>query len=124
MSSNGSKNVCPTGWHVPTDVEWTTLTNYLGGTGLAGGKMKEAGLAYWISPNEEATNESGFAGLLGGNRNTDGLFLYIGNFGDWWSSTENNASGAYYRFLYHINDNVYRNFNNKGFRFSVRCLRD
>lgn len=124
MSSNGSKNVCPTGWHVPTDVEWTTLTNYLRGQNVAGGKMKEAGLAHWISPNEEATNESGFAGLPGGSRNTDGLFLYIGNFGYWWSSTENNALDAWFRFLYHINDNVYRNVNNKGFGFSVRCLRD
>jgi uncharacterized protein (TIGR02145 family) len=68
MLLNGSKNVCPTGWHVPTDVEWTTLTNYLGGTGLAGGKMKEAGLAHWTSPNSGATNESGFAGLPSGYR--------------------------------------------------------
>jgi uncharacterized protein (TIGR02145 family) len=75
--SNGNKNVCPTGWHVPTDVEWTTLTTYLG----AGGKMKEAGLAHWTTPNTGATNESGFAGLPGGYRGTNGTFNDIGGDG-------------------------------------------
>jgi uncharacterized protein (TIGR02145 family) len=84
--------------------------------------MKESGLAHWISPNEEATNESGFAGLPGGSRNTDGLFLYIGNFGYWWSSTEDTF--AWNRLLNYYNGNVNRFSFNKGFGFSVRCLRD
>ena len=57
------RHVCPTGWHEPTDAEWTTLTDYLGGEEVAGGKMKSAGTQYWIGPNTDATNESGFSGL-------------------------------------------------------------
>ena len=57
--SNGWKNVCPTGWHVPTDAEWTTLTTYLGGESIAGGKLKETGTSHWLSPNTVATNETG-----------------------------------------------------------------
>jgi uncharacterized protein (TIGR02145 family) len=93
-ASNGNKNVCPTGWHVPTDGEWTTLTNALGGTGVAGGKMKEAGLAHWVTPNTGATNESGFAGLPGGYRKGDGTFVNVGSYGYWWSSTEDYTTDA------------------------------
>ncbi|MFT5884938.1 MAG: hypothetical protein ACI9IP_001398 [Arcticibacterium sp.] len=123
-SSNGSKNVCPTGWHLPTDGEWTTLESYLGGAVAAGGKMKEAGLAHWTTPNEGATNESGFAGLPGGIRFTNGAFFFIGDFGDWWSSTSNNTTNAWYRYLDYNSDDVSRSDSNKGFGFSVRCLRD
>jgi uncharacterized protein (TIGR02145 family) len=123
--SNEGKNVCPTGWHVPTDAEWTTLTTYLGGESVAGGKMKEAVLGHWNSPNEEATNESGFAGLPGGSRNTGGLFRNVGDFGYWWSSTEFFTSNAWHRELFHGVGGVYRsNHYHKGFGFSVRCLRD
>lgn len=123
-SSNGNKNVCPTGWHVPTDSEWTTLSTFLGGTLVAGGKMKEAGLAHWISPNTSATNESGFAGLPGGYRYFDGAFNDIGLFGFWWSSTEFNSSLVWYRLLYYSDDDVSRFSSNKGSGLFVRCLRD
>jgi uncharacterized protein (TIGR02145 family) len=124
-TTNGNKNVCPTGWHVPTDGEWTTLTTYLGGEGVAGSKIKEAGLAHWITPNTGATNESGFAGLPGGYRNYKGTFYSIGSYGYWRSSTEYNASNAWYRILNFNNGNVYRDSNgNKGGGLSVRCLRD
>ncbi len=69
VADTNSLNVCPVGWDVPTDTEWATLTTYLGGVSVAGGKMKESGLAHWNSPNTGATNESGFAGLPGGFRN-------------------------------------------------------
>jgi uncharacterized protein (TIGR02145 family) len=65
---NDNRNVCPTGWHVPNDSEWTILVNYLGGDTIAGGKMKEAGTAHWYSPNTGATNSSGFTALAGGQR--------------------------------------------------------
>jgi uncharacterized protein (TIGR02145 family) len=120
--SNEGKNVCPTGWHVPTDAEWTTLTTYLGGESVAGGKMKEAGLARWTSPNEEATNESGFAGLPSGYRGPSGIFSNVGNNGSWWSSTEDTF--AWNRLLNYYDGNVNRFSFNKGFGFSVRCLRD
>jgi uncharacterized protein (TIGR02145 family) len=122
--SNGNKNVCPTGWHVPTDGEWTTLTTYLGGETVAGGKMKEAGLAHWVSPNTGATNESGFAGLPGGGRSFNGSFYYIGSFGYWWSSSEDGASSAWLRGLYYGDGSVGRFSGYKGSGFSVRCLRD
>jgi uncharacterized protein (TIGR02145 family) len=118
-------HVCPTGWHVPTDDEWTTLTDYLGGAAAAaGGKMKTTGLQYWISPNTDATNESGFSGLPGGYRSSSGDFYNVGNGGYWWSSSEYDASRAWYRFLTYNYDNAYKDRNDKGVGFSVRCLRD
>ena len=123
-ASNGNKNVCPTGWHVPTDDEWKTLTDYLGGLAVAGGKMKEAGLAHWKSPNIGATNESGFTGLPGGSRDGNGTFDYVGTLGFWWSSTEYNWYSAWNRDLGNYDDNVYRVSDYKGSGFSVRCLRD
>jgi uncharacterized protein (TIGR02145 family) len=124
-STNGNKNVCPTGWHVPTDGEWTTLRDALGGTGVAGGKMKEAGLAHWSSPNTGATNESGFAGLPGGYRlNFGGAFYNIGIDGRWWSSTEDGPTGARGRLLFNDDGGVYRYVGHEGSGFSVRCLRD
>ncbi|MBA7544886.1 hypothetical protein ES705_37247 [subsurface metagenome] len=80
-------NLCPTGWHVPTDAEWTTLTDYLGGASVAGGKLKETGTAHWSYPNTGATNESGFTALPGGGRSLNGTFGYVGSSGGWWSST-------------------------------------
>jgi uncharacterized protein (TIGR02145 family) len=123
-TSNGNKNVCPTGWHVPTDAEWTVLTDYLGGESVAGGKMKEVGTTNWNSPNTSATNTSLFTGLPGGNRNVIGIYSTIGNSGDWWSSPESNANGAWNRDLNYDNGNAFRyNFNKKN-GLSVRCLRD
>ena len=98
-----AKTVCPTGWHVPTDAEWTTLTTYLDGDG---GKLKEIGTTHWISPNEEATNETGFTALPGGARDYDGTFFYIGNNGGWWSATENYTSNAWSRYMYYSYSNV------------------
>jgi uncharacterized protein (TIGR02145 family) len=124
VASTNSLNVCPVGWHVPTDTEWTTLTTYLGGEGFAGGKMKETGTFYWLSPNGGATNESGFAGLPGGNRYDGGPFTNIGYYGFWWSSTEDNTADAWNRSLGKFNGSVGRDDGSKGFGFSVRCLRD
>jgi uncharacterized protein (TIGR02145 family) len=134
---NDSRGLCPTGWHVPSDAEWSTFINYLdpnaaGGDvfpNIAGGKMKSTGTiengdGLWYSPNEQATNESGFTGLPGGYRNSNGAVNGIGNFGYWWSSTETNSNDAWYRRLYYSNSNVYRTFTNKHFGFSVRCVRD
>jgi uncharacterized protein (TIGR02145 family) len=123
-STNGNKNVCPVGWHVPTDGEWITLTTFLGGMAVAGGKMKEAGLAHWKTPNTGATNESGFAGLPGGGRHYYGTFYSIGSFGSWWSSTEDETTYAWGRTLGSNSGYVYRDYNFKGSGFSVRCLRD
>jgi uncharacterized protein (TIGR02145 family) len=84
-----AKNVCPVGWHLPSNAEWTILTDYLGGEDAAGGILKEAGTARWLSPNIGATNETGFTALPGGERfGDDRTFDDVGGYGNWWSSTE------------------------------------
>lgn len=123
-ASNGGKNVCPTGWHVPTDTEWTTLTTFLGGENVAGGKMKETSTARWQSPNIGATNESGFTAIPGGGRYYDGTFSSIGSIGCWWSSTELLATTARGRYLYYDYILIYRGSGSKLDGFSVRCVKD
>jgi uncharacterized protein (TIGR02145 family) len=123
-TTNGNKNVCPTGWHVPTDAEWTILTEYLGGESVAGGKMKEIGTTSWISPNTDATNTSLFTGLPGGSRFSFGFYFNVGLHGYWWSSTENSANNAWYRGLFSLGGDAYRDNDGKSAGFSVRCLRD
>jgi uncharacterized protein (TIGR02145 family) len=79
--------LCPSGWHVPAETEWSDLINYLGGQDIAGGKMKEIGLAHWKDVNVGATNESGFTALPGGLRSNFGSFGTLGLNGHWWSAT-------------------------------------
>ena len=122
--SNGNKNVCPTGWHVPTDAEWTVLTDYLGGESVAGGKMKEVGTTSWNSPNTDATNTSLFSALPGGLRGNDGSCYGIGSSGNWWSSSEYNTYIAGYRYLNGSNGDVNSYGYVKEVGLSVRCLRD
>jgi uncharacterized protein (TIGR02145 family) len=121
---NDSRNVCPTGWHVPSDAEWTVLSDYLGGELVAGGKMKSTGTQYWYSPNAAATNESGFSGLPGGSLSNDVTFDYFGSNGYWWSSTEVGTFLAWSRNLNYDFGSVNRYSNFKTDGFSVRCLRD
>jgi uncharacterized protein (TIGR02145 family) len=87
--------LCPQGWHVPSDNDWTILENFLGYEGV-GGQLKEVGTAHWASPNQGATNGTGFTALPGGSRTTDGLFDGIGLYNNWWTSTDGEGS-AYYR---------------------------
>jgi uncharacterized protein (TIGR02145 family) len=121
---NDPRNVCPVGWHVPTDGEYTLLTDYLGGASVAGGKMKSTGTQYWQIPNQDATNESGFSGLPGGLRLSDGTFYNVGYGGDWWSSTVLSTSSAWDRYLDYSYGFVDRSSPSKQHGFSVRCLRD
>jgi uncharacterized protein (TIGR02145 family) len=79
--------LAPTGWHVPTDAEWTTLTNYLGGLDVAGGKLKETGTSHWQSPNTGATNETGFTAIPAGRRDPGTNFQVCGWIAAFWSST-------------------------------------
>ena len=122
--SNGNKNVCLTGWHVPTDGEWTVLTDYLGVESIAGGKMKEVGTISWNSPNTDATNTSLFSALPGGFRPYNGFYYNIGSNGYCWSSTEDNTSNAWLRVLRYNDGIAIRVFNHKRNGLSVRCLRD
>ena len=116
------KKIAPIGYHIPSEAEWTTLTDYLGGAGVAGGKMKATTL--WNSPNTDATNTSGFTGLPGGSRGSNVTFNGIGSFGNWWSSSEFNTAVAWGRSLDYNYGTAYRGSLNKAYGFSVRCLRD
>jgi uncharacterized protein (TIGR02145 family) len=121
---NDTRGLAPNSYHIPTDAEWTLLTDYLGGVSIAGGKMKETATSHWLSPNTNATNSSGFTGLPGGYRSSNGSFSNVGAYGYWWSSSELSTFNAWYRSLSNNNGNVYRNEANKRNGFSVRCIKD
>jgi uncharacterized protein (TIGR02145 family) len=124
-TTNGNKNVCPTGWHVPTDAEWTVLTDYLGGVSVAGGKMKEVGTKNWQSPNKYASDSLLFSALPGGSRSYFyGGFYDIGYYGYWWSSSEYNKDDSWFLSVDTYYSNINRNSYNKVNGFSVRCLKD
>ncbi len=103
--------VCPAGWHLPSDAEWTTLTNYVSGSGEAGTKLKAT--TGW-NGNSNGTDEYGFSALPGGS----------GNGGSWWSATEYNSGYAWYRSMYYDDSGVGRLSSTKSYLFSVRCLKD
>ncbi len=117
-----TRRLCPAKWHIPSDEEWTTLTTFLGGQDIAGGKLKETGTSHWISPNTGATNETGFTSLPGGYRPSD--FQKAGEAGYWWTATEASASKAYYRMMENSGTIVSRLDAAKTYGYSVRCLRD
>jgi uncharacterized protein (TIGR02145 family) len=119
---NDPRGLAPQGWHVPTDGEWTILTNYLGGESVAGGKMKST--TGWISPNTGATNSSGFTGLPGGGRSFNSNFFNFGHTCFWWSSSAFDSSIAWYRYLYFINSSVTKGSVYQTFGLSVRVIRD
>jgi uncharacterized protein (TIGR02145 family) len=117
--------IAATGWSVPTDAEWTDLTTLLGGESVAGGKLKStrtAPLAHprWASPNTGATDEVNFSALPAGYRSANGTFIYLGDYGFWWSFTEYNTSNVWNIFITSI---VTRSYNNKKAGFSIRLVR-
>jgi uncharacterized protein (TIGR02145 family) len=120
-----TSKLCPAGWHVPRDDEWTALTDYLGGEDVAGGKLKEAGTTHWMVPDTGATNEYGFTALPGGFRGTfDGRFDDKGARGEWWSSTGISSTDAYVRSMSLASNKVERSNYFKKRGISVRCLKD
>lgn len=130
-------NLCPLGWDVPTDAEWTVLLNHLanngygyGGSGDQIGKSMAAtfrwnssGASGSVGNDLGSNNSSRFTGLPGGMRSSS-YFNRIGNFGYWWSSTGNNTTSVWFRSMYNMNGSVSGGFNSKGSGFYVRCLRD
>ena len=120
-----SRNIAPPGWHVSTDEEWDTLVEYLGGSSVAGGKLKEAGTSHWNSPNTEATNESGFTALPGGYRlSGNGNFDTMGYYAYYWSATEYNSIYAWSRILNYDDSAISRINYHKQDGYSVRLVRD
>jgi uncharacterized protein (TIGR02145 family) len=124
ITSEGAQGICPDGWHIPTDAEWTMLTDYLGGESVAGGKMKEAGLTHWASPNTGATNESGFTALPGGLRYYDGWFGNLTYDAFFRSSSQGGVSIAWGRTLTFNYEGVYRGDGYKADGVSARCVQD
>ena len=120
---NDPRGLSPLGWHVPSDAEWTTLTDYLGGLYESGNKMKEIGTSYW-SRSSGATNSSGFTGLPGGYNNIDGLSYSIGDYGHWWSSTDDMSIYSWGLSLNSDAADAGRNYAFKSYGFSVRLIKD
>jgi uncharacterized protein (TIGR02145 family) len=119
---NDPKGLCPSGWHVPTDAEWTTLSTCLGGESIAGEKMKVPGTTLW-TVNYDANNCTDFSGLPGGFRRNDGLFYFKGENAYFWSSTsaKNRALSGYSKELRASNDaNSYQ----QQVGLSVRCIKN
>ena len=120
-----TEKLCPTGWHVPTDSEWTVLTDYLAADGHSGAEGNALKSTSGWNSGGNGTDDYGWNGLPGGYRyDDDGYFYLIGNNGYWWSSSQLNTYSAWYRNLYFNDDYVYRNDYLKDYGFSVRCLRD
>ena len=121
-------NICPQGWHVPTDAEWTILTDHLGGTNVAASKMKAVSPLWSTESSEpiaDATNESGFSGLPGGLRSApEGWFLLLGERGGWWSASPSSAQYAWTRSLYHDYENVLVGHADRRTGYCLRCVRD
>jgi len=118
------QGVCPDGWHLPSNKEWDTLFDFLGGENIAGGKMKEAGFEHWASPNLGATNESGFTALPVGMNN--GIaWGFIGNLAYYWSATEYSVTNSYIITLCAEKEQICAPFASyMNFGISVRCVKD
>ena len=122
---NDANGLCPTGWHVPDENEWTTLADALGGEVVAGGKMKETGLDHWLTPNAGATNESDFTGRGGGFRSDlTGYFANKKSTGYWWTSTSVNTTKATQQVLNYSNAYLGSSATDKNLGYSIRCVRD
>ena len=118
---NDPRGLAPKGWHIPSDAEWTALTDYLGGQNVAGLSMKSA---RGRLENGNGNDHSGIAGLPGGGRGGNGSFYFIGKYGYWWSSSGSSADNAWGRAVGYGAGSVGRDGSNEEDGFSVRCLRD
>ena len=121
---NDLRGLAPEGWHIPSDEEWTILSEYLGGNEVAGGKMKESGLVHWYYPNQGATNESGFTALPGGFIGSYGAASNITFAGYWASSTELNTKEIWCRTIDANSPVFHKNTSTKVLSQSIRCIKD
>jgi len=118
------RNVCPADWHVPTDLEWTDFSDYLGGNGVAGGKMKVQDTLFWKAPNLGATNESFFSALPGGCRYDGGNFANIYSYANWWTGSQLDNQFSWFRSTYFDSDNLIKNYATKNTGYSIRCIKN
>jgi uncharacterized protein (TIGR02145 family) len=120
-----NRNVCPAGWHVPSNAEWSTLANYLGGTGLsstAGAKLKSTGLTYWNHTN--GTNTTGFSAVGAGNRDQAGTYGFFKVYGELWSATSYDALETKTFYLYSEFPFPDLYWRPKSSGLAIRCLKD
>ncbi len=120
----GDPSLCPAGWHVPSEKEWTELIEYLGGDSVAGGKLKAEGTIRWNSPNIGASNISGFSAQPGGNRDYDGSYSMIGLRFSCWSSTEYNWRSGWSMNIDNYESRAKSIAYGKTMGMSVRCIRN
>jgi uncharacterized protein (TIGR02145 family) len=118
------RGICPVGWHVSNDGDWLILETFLGGSLIAGGKLKETGTVHWNSPNTGASNSSGFTGLPGGYRTYTNIYVELGNSAFFWTSTESNLVTAWTYFIRKATPDVQIDNLDKMYGFSVRCIKD
>ncbi len=123
---NDNRNIAPIGWHIATDADWDILVAYLGSEYSAGSKLKDSGSTSWDATNTSATNQSGFTALPGGARDDAGVFALKGKNGFWWTATDNsnNTTSAFIRKMNAEDNTVQREYKNKKYGFSVRCVKD
>lgn len=133
-----SRKICPTGWHVPSDNEWTSLTDYLSDNdyGFEGNPLKIskslAAQSGWVANStpgnvgndQMSNNKSGFTGLASGGRESNGVVHFVGHHGIWWSSTESSSDLAYFRCIGYIPGEVYRGHFHKAYGLPVRCIKN
>ncbi len=122
---NNSRNVCPTGYHVPSITEWEELITFLGGNAVAGGKLKEAGFAHWLSPNTGADNSSGFTLLPSGWRaNNNGFYENLSYMAYVWSSTSVDAQSSSIILVGYDSQAAYTSDSHILTGLPIRCLKD
>lgn len=123
------RGICPTGWHVPSNAEWETLSNYIGGSALAGGRLKTTGtlsdsLGFWNAPNTGASNQSGFSGQPAGTRSFTGSFIDLSAKSLWWTTTEDVNIGSLHWYILNNSAIFFNDRESKRAGLSVRCVKD
>jgi uncharacterized protein (TIGR02145 family) len=126
LAVKDTRNIAPTGWHVPTDDEWETLINFVGDKTTAGSILKEMGNTHWISGNSDATNQYGFQGLPGGWRINMGNFFYLHERGFWWTKSNDYLPGNFaHAWGMHMDSIAITGYATiQNFGLSVKCVKD
>ena len=124
-TTNGNKNVCPSGWHLPNNTEWNSLIEFLGGKNIAGSKLKEIGVLKWNTPNYESNNISLFSALpIGARDYYNGEFVNLGINGYFWSSDESKSTDAWFLYLENKSNSSYLKSDDKPLGISIRCMKN
>ncbi len=119
-----TNKLCPSGWHAPSDAEWTQLSNYLGGLNIAGGKLKETGISHWLAPNTGATNETGFTAVANGYRHGFGYYDNLGHNAYFWTNTTHISGNSWERSIPHDSTNLLPEYFGRNTGMAVRCIKD